>query len=93
MSEFENAAGRQLDAHIFVKNLENNITFDLSDIDFLGKEPGTNDLDPRFSPDGSKVIFVNTNNDEISPRNIMIMNIDGRDRTVLFEGAEMPDWR
>ncbi len=93
VSEFENAAGRQLDAHVFVKNLENNVTFDLSGIDFRGKEPGTNDLDPRFSPDGSKIIFVNTNNDGISPRNIMIMDIDGRNRTVLFEGAEMPDWR
>lgn len=93
VSEFENAAGRQLDSHIFVKNLENNVTFDLSGIDFRGKEPGTNDLDPRFSPDGSKIIFVNTNNDGISVRNIMTMSIDGKDRTILFEGAEMPDWR
>ncbi len=93
VSEFENAAGRQLDARVFVKNLENNVTFDLSGIDFRGKESGTNDLDPRFSPDGAKVIFVNTNNDGISPRNIMIMDIDGNNRTVLFEGAEMPDWR
>ena len=76
-----------------MKNLENNVTFDLSGIDFRGKEAGTNDLDPRFSPDGAKIIFVNTNNDGISPRTIMTMNIDGRDRTVLFEGAEMPDWR
>jgi len=93
VSEFENAAGRQLDTHIFVKNLENNVTFDLSGIDIRGKEPGTNDLDPRFSPDGSKIIFVNTNNDGISIRNIMTMDIDGKDRRVLFEGAEMPDWR
>jgi len=93
VSEFENAAGRQLDSHIFVKNLENNVTFDLSAIDFRGKEVGTNDLDPRFSPDGAKIIFVNTNNDGISIRNIMTMDIDGRNRTVLFEGAEMPDWR
>jgi len=93
VSEFENAAGRQLDSHVFVKNLENNVTFDLSGIDFRGKETGTNDLDPRFSPDGSKIIFVNTNNDGISVRNIMMMDIDGRNRTILFEGAEMPDWR
>lgn len=93
VSEFENAAGRQLDSHVFVKNLENNVTFDLSGIDFRGKEAGTNDLDPRFSPDGAKIIFVNTNNDGISQRNIMIMDIDGQNRTILFEGAEMPDWR
>jgi len=71
VSEFENAAGRQLDARVFVKNLENNVTFDLSGIDFRGKEVGTNDLDPRFSPDGARIIFVNTNNDGISPRNII----------------------
>lgn len=93
VSEFENAAGRQLDTHIFVKNLENNVTFDLSGIDIRGKEAGTNDLDPRFSPDGSKIIFVNTNNDGISVNNILSMNIDGRDREILFESAEMPDWR
>jgi len=93
VSEFENAAGRQLDSRVFVKNLENNVTFDLSGIDFRGKEAGTNDLDPRFSPDGAKIIFVNTNNDGISPRNIMTMDIDGKNRKVLFEGAEMPDWR
>lgn len=93
VSEFENPSGRQLDAHIFVKNLENNVTFDLSGIDFRGKDAGTNDLDPRFSPDGAKIIFVNTNNDGISVRKIMIMDIDGNNRTILFEGAEMPDWR
>ncbi|MEM6316505.1 MAG: carboxypeptidase regulatory-like domain-containing protein [Bacteroidota bacterium] len=93
VSEFENAAGRQLDSRIFVKNLENNVTFDLSAIEFRGKVVGTNDLDPRFSPDGAKIIFVNTNNDGISVRNIMTMDIDGRNRTVLFEGAEMPDWQ
>ena len=93
VSEFENAAGRQLDAHVFIKNLENNVTFDLSGIEFRGKEAGTNDLDPRFSPDGSKIIFVNTNNDGISVRNIMVMDIDGRNRTILFEDAEMPDWQ
>ena len=93
VSQFENVAGRQLNTHVFVKNLENNVTFDLSGIDFRGKEAGTNDLDPRFSPDGSKIIFVNTNNDGISVKNIMIMDIDGRNRRVLFEGAEMPDWK
>ncbi|MEM1120770.1 MAG: carboxypeptidase regulatory-like domain-containing protein [Bacteroidota bacterium] len=93
VSEFENAAGRKLDSRIFVKNLENNVTFDLSNLDFRGKDPGTNDLDPRFSPDGAKIIFVNTNNDGISVSNIMTMDIDGKNRTVLFEGAEMPDWR
>jgi TolB protein len=93
VASFENAAGRQLNSHVFIKNLQNNVTQDLSGIDQKGKPAGTLDLDPRFSPDGSKVIFVNTNNDGISPRNIMIMDRNGQNRTLLFEGAEMPDWR
>jgi len=73
--------------------LQFSIDGNLSGIEFRGKEAGTNDLDPRFSPDGSKIIFVNTNNDGISVRNIMVMDIDGRNRTILFEDAEMPDWQ
>ena len=89
VSEFEAPDGRQLDAHIFLKNVTTGVEIDLSN----AKPAGTNDLDPRFSPDGSKVIFTNTNNDGISVKNILIMTIDGTGRTLLFEDSEMPDWR
>jgi len=89
VSGFQAPDGRQLDAKIFMKSLGSQVTSDLSE----GKPAGTNDLDPRFSPDGSKVIFVNTNNDGISPKSIWTMNLDGSGRTLLFENAEMPDWR
>ncbi len=89
ISEFESPDGRQLDSHIFLLKLDDHTMEDLSS----NKPAGTNDLDPRFSPDGSKVIFMNTNNDGISPKSIWAMNLEGEGRTQLFQQAEMPDWR
>jgi len=87
---FETTDGRKLDVRIFIKNLLNQAQItDLS----INKPAGTNDLDARYSPDGSKVIFVNTNNDGISQRNIWIVDVDGDNRELLFEDAEMPEWR
>ena len=88
-SGFEAPDGRQLDSHIYLKNIATGAITDLSE----NKPNGTNDLDPRFSPDGSKVIFVNTNNDGISSRNIWIMTVEGEGRTMLFSNAEMPEWK
>lgn len=89
ISGFESPDGRQLDAHVFIKDLQTNAITDIS----VEKPGGTNDLDPRFSPDGAKIIFVNTNNDGISARQIWIMDLDGDNRSLLFENGEMPDWR
>ena len=89
VSGFEVLSGRQLDARILIRGISAPVPSDLS----IEKDPGTNDLDPRYSPDGSSIIFVNTNNDGISPRNIYKMDLDGYNRTLLFENAEMPDWK
>lgn len=89
VSGFESSDGRKLDSHIFIKNIITNTTIDLS----IEKPEGTNDLDPRFSPDGSKVIFVNTNNDGISTRSIWTVDLTGEDRDLLVEDAEMPEWK
>ncbi len=91
ISGFENETGRLLNSQIFLRDLVFNTTTNISQLS--NKELGTNDLDPRFSPDGSKIIFVNTNNDGISRNQIMVMEIDGRFRTMLFDNATMPDWR
>ena len=85
----ETPDGRQLNTHIFLKNLNTGAVTDLS----VEKEAGYNDLDPRFSPNGALVIFVHTNNVPNSPKDIYTMNLDGEGRTLLFENAEMPDWR
>ena len=89
VSGYEVFDGRQLDARIFIRDISSPVPEDLSN----NKEPGTNDFDPRYSPDGASVIFMNTNNDGISQKNIYRMNIEGEIRTLLFENAEMPDWR
>lgn len=89
-SGFEVADGRQLDSNVYLFDLTTLTRRKISTY----KEAGTNDLDPHFSPDGSKVIFVNTNNDGISPKNIYIMDLDdGGSRTLLFEDAQMPSWQ
>lgn len=89
VAAFEVPDGRQLDARIFTRDLTAAVSTDLS----LLKDAGTNDLDARFSPDGAWIIFVNTNNDGISQKDIYRVKVDGTDRELLFENAEMPDWR
>jgi len=89
VSGYEVPDGRQLDARILLREFNNPVPLDLS----FDKTGGTNDLDARFSPDGAWVIFMNTNNDGISQKNIYRMKINGTDRELLFENAEMPDWR
>ena len=92
VSEFENFNGRQLDSHIYIYNFISGETFDLSQ----SKESGTNDLDPRFSPNEAEIIFENTSNDNISTSYIykseFDLNSNDDDRTQLFENARMPDW-
>ncbi|WMN11010.1 carboxypeptidase-like regulatory domain-containing protein [Marivirga salinae] len=87
-SGYESATGRQLDARIFNINIETLEITDLSD----GKTDGTNDLQPRFSPDGAKIIFVNVANDGSGFKSVWIMDTDGKNREKLFENAEMPNW-
>ena len=89
ISEYEAADNRQLDTDIFIYDFDADISTDIS----LNKEAGTNDLDPRFSPNEAEVIFVNTSNDGISTKSIYRMSIsDNNDRSALFTNSTMPDW-
>lgn len=94
VSGFENDDNRQLDSEIFIYNLSTKQTFEISQF----KVNGTNDLDPRFSPNEAEVIFTNTSNDGVSQKNILKINIenfnnqDSNTRTLLFSDAFMPDW-
>ena len=91
ISEFESTNNRQLDTRIFVYEFATAIATDISG----DKIEGTNDLDPRFSPNEAEVIFVNTSNDGISLKSIYKMDvttINNNNRVVLFQNASMPDW-
>ena len=81
---------RQLNTHLFIFNLLTDEKIDLSAIS--EKPDGSNDLDPRFSPNDADVIFVNTSNDGNSTKKIVKVTLQDNERTDLFPDAEMPDW-
>ncbi|KFC18268.1 carboxypeptidase-like regulatory domain-containing protein [Chryseobacterium sp. FH1] len=94
VSGYQDGNYRQLDSHIFIYNLTDNSVRDISAES--EKTNGTNDLDPRFSPNNAQVIFTNTSNDGISQKTIMMIDLSSSEsdleRTTLFSNAEMPDY-
>lgn len=88
VSGFESQDGRQLNSHIFIMSINSSDTTDVS----INKPEGTNDLQPRFSPDGSQIIFTNSSNVLGSVSDIWIMDISGNNRTKIFDNAIMPEW-
>ena len=92
VSGFDSPDGRRLDSRLFLLDLDNP-TLPAVDLSEDLKPAGTNDLDARFSPTGASVIFVNAENDDLGAPAIYEMDLDGLSRTLLFDGATMPDWR
>ncbi|CAM4267499.1 carboxypeptidase-like regulatory domain-containing protein [Gillisia hiemivivida] len=94
VSGFESDEDRELNTKMFIYNLQNDTEVSLSG----GKENGTNDTDPRFSPDEAAVIFVNASNAPMSIKNIYTLRFDEDlnpleiDRILLIENGKMPDW-
>ncbi len=90
VSGFESVSGdgRQLDSRIFMLNLTTNELTDLS----ADKPNGSNDLFPRFSPDGAKIIFVNRSNDGLGTPDIYTMEVDGSNRELVIENGTTPTW-
>ncbi|WP_029035195.1 carboxypeptidase regulatory-like domain-containing protein [Salinimicrobium terrae] len=92
-SGFRNDSYRRLDSDLFIYNFSSRQFENYSH----EKPEGTNDLDPRFSPNEAEVIFVNTSNDGISSRDIYTLVLEGvgedtENRVLLIENAFMPDW-
>ncbi len=81
--------GRQLNAHIMLKSVSDNTITDLSQY----KEDGTNDLMPRFSPDGAFIVYVNKKNTTSGVENIMFMRADGTKRKLVTTNGTMPEWK
>jgi TolB protein len=94
---FDSPAGRQLDSHIFIQRVDGTGTpVDISTGNGAGannKAIGTNDLTPRYSPDGFRLIFVNRLNDDLSPPEVWTANLDGTSRTKIITNAFLPDWK
>lgn len=89
ISGAENSEYRQLDSRIFEYDLTTDIATEIE----TDKAAGTNDLDPKYSPDNGTVIFTNTSNDGLSPRNIYsTVESSNRDKELQFTDAFMPDW-
>lgn len=89
VSGYSSGTNRQLDSHIFIIDINSMDIDDLSS----GKPSGTNDTNPRFSPDGAHIIFENSSNVSGSVKSVWTMNTAGDNRVELFTNAEMPDWR
>lgn len=94
VSGYQDANYRQLDSHVFIYNLVNSTVVDVT-ID-SDRPLGTNDLDPRFSPNNSQIILMNTSNDNVSQKNIVVIDLNNLmidfTRAVLFTNGEMPDY-
>lgn len=89
VSGYESSNNRQLDTKMYIYEFSTTLSTDIS----INKELGTNDLDPRFSPNEAEVIFVNTSNDGVSTKTIYRTSIIAdSDRDEMFEDAFMPDW-
>lgn len=91
MSGYQSDDYRQLNSRMFIYNFSTNTSVDISE----NKPEGTNDLDPRFSPNEAEVTYVNTSNDGISEMVIELTTIENQgesDREELYYNAKMPDW-
>ena len=89
VSGYNSGTSRQLDAHIFSIDINTRDIVDLSS----SKPEGTNDTNPRMSPNGAYIVFENSSNVSGSEKSIWTMSNNGDERVELFSNAEMPDWR
>ncbi|GAB2529086.1 carboxypeptidase regulatory-like domain-containing protein [Spirosoma aerophilum] len=104
-SGFMNEQGRQLDARLYLLDLATNGVTDLSAAQTssgnstqTNKPAGTNDIEPRFSPNGAQIIFTNVDNTGSTPGSVYTLDLTGtsqptQNRKLLFTSAEMPYWR
>ena len=89
VSGFESSNYRQLDSRIFEYSFASGNATQIT----TEKAAGTNDLDVRYSPNESELIFTNTSNDGISVKNSVKTTLGVvNSRVVLFSGTAMPDW-
>jgi hypothetical protein len=89
VSGSENSQYRQLDSRIFEYSLVTNTSVEIS----TNKTAGTNDTDPKYSPDDGAVIFTNASNDGVSEKRIYrVLQNQASSVELMFTNAYMPDW-
>ena len=95
VSGFNGVNGRQLDTHIFTQRLDGTSLLDVtaSSGSVNPKSSGTNDLMPRYSPDGYSIIFVNQINDNFTPGDVWTVDATGTGRQKRITNAALPDWK
>ncbi len=101
VSGYEDSEGRMLNSHIFEININTKQSVDLSvntQYSADSKPDGTNDLYPRFSPDGAYIIFENAPNTLNSQGDIWVMSSgangsNNNNRHLLIPDGTMPDWK
>lgn len=99
INDFRNEQGNQKDARIFELYLPDLSMRDLStstgtNNNTSAKPIGTNDLDPRYAPNGEGVIFTNVINDDVSVPSLYTTTLsNSRNRDKIISNAEMGYWR
>lgn len=96
VNAYRNDNGRQLDARIFIYDFASKTSKDYSgkaSKDYPGKPAGTNDLEPRYSPNNSAIIFSNASNDTSSEVSIYTLDLSTNDRLKILSNAMMGTWR
>lgn len=77
-----------VDADLTLLDKTGQIIYNLS----LNKPENTIDLQPNFSPDGEKIIFVNAPANDPDNKSIFIMDRDGNNRQKILDQGMMPSW-
>lgn len=88
-SGYESAGTRKLNTHIVVLSLQTGDTTDVS----VNKPAGTNDLYPRWSSDGTQILFVNQENDGSGSPSLWMVDSDGANRREILSNGTMGDLR
>lgn len=96
VNAYRNDNGRQLDARIFIYDFASKTSKDYSRKDGNannGKPTGTNDLEPRYSPNNSAIIFSNASTEASSEASIYTLDLSTNARLKILSNAMMGTWR
>ncbi|HKI78284.1 MAG TPA: carboxypeptidase regulatory-like domain-containing protein [Ignavibacteriaceae bacterium] len=97
VSGYQSNDGRMLNSHIFEIDVNTKSIVDLSTVNQSNqnnnKQNGTNDLNPRYSPNGANIIFENGSNVLNSAKDLWTMSVNGNNRIKIISNAVMPDWK